>query len=153
MTNDPAPSPPAPTCWINTVSRAHVLGGVEGGFTQADHGRPTRLRKLRRGDRIVFYSPRTEFRGGEPLQAFTALGVVGDDEPYQVEVTPDFRPWRRRVAFDAAARDAPIRPLLDDLSFVSDPKRWGFVFRRGLFAVPCEDAERIASAMGVPLRA
>lgn len=50
--------------WINTVSRAHVLGGVEGGFTQADHGRNTRLRQLARGDWLVFYSPRTEFRGG-----------------------------------------------------------------------------------------
>ena len=146
MTNTPTPL----TCWVNTISRAHVLGGVAGGFTQADHGRPTRLRKLRRGDRIVFYSPRTEFGGGEPLQAFTALGIVEDDEPYQVEVTPDFQPWRRRVAFDVSAHEVLIRPLLDDLSFISDPKRWGFVFRRGLFAVPCEDLERIAAAMGVP---
>lgn len=135
-----------PSCWINTVSRAHVRVGVEGGFTQADHGKPTRLRKLRRGDRIVFYSPRTEFRGGQPLQAFTAIGRVIDDEPYQVQMSPDFHPWRRRVAFDEA-EEAPIRPLLEHLSFIPNPERWGMVFRRGLFEVPCEDFDRIAQAM------
>jgi hypothetical protein len=46
--------------WINTVSRDHVQTGVEGGFTQADHGKRTRLKRLERGDRIVFYSPRAE---------------------------------------------------------------------------------------------
>ena len=44
--------PPTPTCWINTVSRAHVRAAVEGGFTQADHGRPTRLERLRRNARV-----------------------------------------------------------------------------------------------------
>jgi hypothetical protein len=29
--------------WINTVSLEHVERGVEGGFTQADHGKNTRL--------------------------------------------------------------------------------------------------------------
>ena len=41
--------------WINTMSRDHVMRGVEGGFTQANHGRPTALRKLQRGDVMVFY--------------------------------------------------------------------------------------------------
>ena len=27
--------------WINTVSRDHVQRGVAGGFTQANHGKPT----------------------------------------------------------------------------------------------------------------
>ena len=138
----------APSCWINTVSRAHVRAAVEGGFTQADHGRNARLKRLRRGDRLAFYSPRTEFRGGVPLQAFTAIGTVTDDEPYQVEVSPDFHPWRRRVDFEAT-QEAPIRPLLERLSFTPDSSHWGVVFRRGLFEVPCEDVELIASAMRV----
>ena len=59
-----------PRYWINTVSRDHVQRGMEGapkrarvirGFTQANHGRPTGLRKLQRGDLMVFYSPRTAY--------------------------------------------------------------------------------------------
>lgn len=137
-------------CWINTVSKAHVVVGMQGGFTQADHGRATRLARLGLGDLIAFYSPRTEFRGGEPLQAFTALGRIVDSEPYQVAMTADFHPWRRRLAF-FACRDAPIRPLLGELSFIADASRWGMVFRRGLFEVPYSDLMRIAAAMGVRL--
>ena len=136
--------------WINTVSRAHVLTGVAGGFTQADHGRDTRLRQLHRGDWLVFYSPRTEFRGGEPLQAFTAIGQIADDAPFQVEMSPDFHPWRRAVAF-AASREAPIQPLIPDLAFIEDKQRWGFPFRRGMFRIERADFARIAAAMGVAL--
>src|SRR6478752_3609385 len=84
-------------CWINTVSREHVLWGVEGGYTQADHGKNTRLRQLAPGDTIAFYSPRTEMRGGEPLQEFTALATVTGDEVFQVEMTPEFHPGRLAV--------------------------------------------------------
>ncbi|NTU81774.1 MAG: EVE domain-containing protein [Chloroflexales bacterium] len=136
--------------WINTISRAHVLTGVGGGFTQADHGRDTRLRQLRRGDWLVFYSPRTEFRGGEPLQAFTAMGQIADDAPYQVEMTLTFHPGRRAVTF-VASREAPIQPLIPGLSFIEDKQRWGFPFRRGLFRVERADFAQIAAAMGVAL--
>ena len=67
--------------WINSVSFEHVQAGVAGGFTQADHGRATTLRKLSKGDWIVFYSPRTHFRAGSPLQHFTAIGRIKDTEP------------------------------------------------------------------------
>src|SRR5882757_9878622 len=92
---DPRQRAPTMRYWINTVSKDHVLRGVEGGFTQADHGRSTRLRKLAKGDLLVFYSPRTAFGAGEPLQAFTALGEITDEAPYQAELGPDFHPWRR----------------------------------------------------------
>lgn len=134
--------------WINTVSRDHTRHGVAGGFTQAGHGRSTGLKRLAKGDAIAFYSPRTQLNGGEPLQRFTALGLVMDDEPYQAEMTPDFHPWRRRVGF-LPCEEAPIQPLLDDLSFIQDKRRWGYPFRRGLFEIPREDFERIARAMGV----
>lgn len=133
--------------WVNTISRSHVERGVAGGFTQADHGAATRLKRLQRGDRIVFYSPRTDFEAGVPLQAFTAVGTIADDEPYQVEMSPDFRPWRRAVTF-VQGHEAPIAPLLADLTFIADKKRWGFPFRRGLFEIPAPDFARIAEAMG-----
>ena len=132
--------------WINTVSRDHVRLGIEGGFTQANHGRPTTLRRLARGDLLVFYSPRTSLQGGEPLQRFTAIGRIADDEVYQAEMTPTFHPWRRRVDF-LASEEAPIKDLVDELGFIRDKHRWGFPFRRGLFETAEEDFRRIAAAM------
>ena len=132
--------------WINTVSRSHVHRGVAGGFTQANHGRPASLRRMHRGDAIVFYSPKTDFPDGDTLQAFTALGRIADDEVYQVEVTADFRPWRRRVEFDDVS-ETPIRPLLDDLEFIEDPARWGYKFRFGVFEISEHDFEVLRHAM------
>ncbi|MGI9189423.1 MAG: EVE domain-containing protein [Longimicrobiaceae bacterium] len=136
--------------WINTISLPHVRIGVEGGFTQADHGENTRLKRLEEGDLIAFYSPRTEFRGGEPLQAFTAIGRLADAEPYQVEMTPEFHPWRRWVEF-LESEAAPIRPLIEKLDFIRNKQQWGYPFRRGLFEVKRADFERIAGAMNVEL--
>ena len=134
--------------WISTVSREHVRVGVGSGFTQADHGKNTRLKRLSGGDWLVFYSPRTELRGGEALQTFTAIGRVADGEPYQVELTPQFHPWRRKVDF-CRAQEAPVRLLIGDLDFIANKKRWGYPFRRGLFEIGREDFGRIARAMGV----
>ena len=136
--------------WINTVSRDHVHAGVEGGFTQANHGRATNLRRLARGDLVAFYSPRTSYPDGEPLRHFTAVGRVLDDTPYQVEMTATFHPWRRRVQF-LACEEAPIQDLIDELGFIPDRSRWGFPFRRGLFEIGAEDFQRIARALKVDL--
>ncbi|HEV8629879.1 MAG TPA: EVE domain-containing protein [Thermoanaerobaculia bacterium] len=136
--------------WLNTVSRDHVQRAVAGGFTQADHGKATRLRQLARGDLLAFYSPRTHYPDGEPLRVFTALGRIADEAPFQVEMTPTFHPWRRKVEF-LPAREAPIAPLLPDLDFIANKAAWGMYFRRGLFAVGAEDFARIAAAMGIAL--
>ena len=71
--------------------------------------------RLQAGDRIVFYSPRTDYPDGEPLQEFTACGVVTGMDVYQVELAPDFHPWRRAVTF-VACTPTPIKPLLGQLS-------------------------------------
>jgi hypothetical protein len=134
--------------WINTVSRDHVRRGLEGGFTQANHGRPQALRRLMAGDYIVFYSPKEDFAGNSPLQAFTALGQVVDDALYQVEVAPGFTPWRRNVAF-RVCEEAPIRPLIAELTFIRDKTKWGYPFRVGLFEIPRDDFHIIARAMNV----
>jgi hypothetical protein len=135
------------TNWINTVSRDHVQQGARGRFTQANHGKPHMLRRMAKGDWIVFYSPRSALSGGEPLQAFTAIGQIADDEPYQVQVTPpDFVPWRRNVDF-VAGNETPIRPLIDDLHFIEDKKRWGYKFRFGVFTIDDHDLDLIRQAM------
>jgi len=134
--------------WINTVSRDHVVRGKEGQFTKANHGRPTGLKKVGRGDYIAFYSPRTELTGGETVQSFTGVAVVTDEKAYQEPVTPDFHPWRRHVEY-LPATDAPIRPLIDELEFIRNKKSWGFTFRRGFFEINEGDFQKIAQAMGV----
>ena len=134
--------------WVNTISRDHVRQGVEGGFTQAGHGKASGLKRLRAGDWLVFYSSKTSLHNGEPVQAFTAIGRVADDELYQVELTPGFRPWRRKLEF-AKCVEAPIRPLIAELTFIKDKKHWGYGFRFGLFEIPHEDFARIKRAMVV----
>ncbi|MCX6500693.1 MAG: EVE domain-containing protein [Arthrobacter sp.] len=131
---------------MNTVSLDHVQAGVSGGFTQADHGAESRLRRLRPGDGIVFYSPRTSLRGGVPVQQFTAIAVVTGDQPYQVNMSEDFHPWRLAVRF-ARCRAVDAKSLVPLLSFIQDPTHWGLPFRRGLFAIPEADYRVIAAAM------
>lgn len=135
--------------WINTVSKDHVLRGVEGGFTQAGHGKNTGLKRLQDGDWMVFYSPKTALNEGEPAQAFTAIGQVNGDEPYQAEMRPDFHPWRRHVTFYDCI-ETPIKPMIGELSFIKDKNRWGSLFRFGLFQIPEADFDLIRDAMRTP---
>lgn len=136
--------------WINVVSRDHVQRGAAEGFTHANHGKPWALKKMQRGDWIIFYSPKTAFTDGEPLQAFTAIGQVIDDEPYQAEMSPDFHPWRRDVDFKQS-HEAPIRPLIDELDFIENKQSWGYKFRFGVIEIGEKDFLTIAKAMSVEL--
>jgi hypothetical protein len=43
------------------------------------------------------------------------------------------------------AVEAPIIPLIEKLSFVTDKSKWGFPFRRGSFSIPELAFELIAS--------
>jgi hypothetical protein len=140
-----APSPER-RFWINTVSLDHVEAAVRGGFTQADHGAGTRLRRPRPGDQMVFYSPRTSLRGGQPVRQFTAWATITGDKPYQVHVSDEFRPWRLAVTFHACER-VDAKPLADRLSFITDPAHWGLPFRRGLFQIPRRDFLTITAHM------
>lgn len=136
--------------WINTVSKDHLQRGIAGGFTQANHGKPTMLKWLHAGDYIVFYSPKTAYEGGEPLQAFTAICRVADDELYQVEMMPNFKPWRRNVDF-LDSQEVSIKPLIDDLEFIQDKSKWGYKFRFGMFEISEHDFKLIAQAMTTKL--
>lgn len=136
--------------WINTVSLEHVQNGISGGFTQAQHGSPAGIRRLGPGDLVAFYAPKTSMHAGEPLQSFVAVAEVLDEQPYQVHMTPAFQPWRRHVLF-REARQTPIAPLLERLAFIRDKRRWGYVFRRGLFEISEMDFLLIAGAMALTL--
>lgn len=135
--------------WIGVASRSHVVIGVQGGFAQLSHGKAAPLRRLHAGDWLVYYSPKTRLDGGEPLQAFTAIGRVVDDVIYQHEMSPDFIPHRRDVQYVIDCHDAPIQPLIERLDFIRDKQRWGYPFRQGLIEISERDFAMIAAAMGV----
>ncbi len=134
--------------WIGVASRDHVMKGVAGGFCQLGHGKAAPVKRLSPGDWIVYYSPRTTMEEGEPVQAFTAIGRIKPGEPYAGDMGGGFHPVRRDVAF-LKVKEAPIRPLLDALSFTKGRASWGYAFRRGSFAISEADLATIAEAMGV----
>ncbi|HTW89578.1 MAG TPA: EVE domain-containing protein [Candidatus Binataceae bacterium] len=133
--------------WIGVASRDHVMIGAAGGFCQLGHGKAAPIRRLSPGDWIVYYSPCISYPDGAPLQAFTALGEVLPGEPYTVAMSPGFVPTRRDLRF-VASHEAPIKPLLERLSFIADQKSWGQIFRRGLVEISERDFRVIANAMG-----
>lgn len=133
--------------WIGVASRDHVMTGVAGGFCQLSHGKHAPVARLQPGDRIAYYSPRAEMNAGAPVQAFTAIGEIKPGEPYEGIMGGGFRPIRRDVDF-FTANEAPIRPLLDKLSFTRGRKSWGYLFRRGVFEISADDYGVIAEAMG-----
>ncbi|SFL86865.1 EVE domain-containing protein [Variovorax sp. OV329] len=133
--------------WIGVVSRSHVQKGVREGFIQLNHGKKAAVQRLHAGDGVAIYSPRTDYPDGAPLQAFTAIGTVVSGEVYQVQMTPDFHPFRVDVEFHTCS-EAPIRPLIEDLSFIRDKTHWGAAFRFGYLRVPEADFLRVAQAMG-----
>jgi hypothetical protein len=134
--------------WIAVASAEHVRRGRTEGFMQVCHGKAAPLRRIHPGDRVIYYSPTVVFGVKDRLQAFTAIGVVRDGDPYQFERSERFCPFRRDVAW-LAAHEAPIRPLLDTLEFSAGQRNWGQKLRFGLFAISDHDMQVIAAAMRV----
>ncbi|MEV0465362.1 EVE domain-containing protein [Nocardia tengchongensis] len=139
--------------WLAVVSRDHVRRGVELGFAQANHGKRAAVERMSAGDGLVYYSPRTGMREGEPIKSFTALGTIAEGPAWQVEALPNstagggcFRPWRRAVDYDRDARQVPIDDLRTELDLTSVPN-WGIVLQRGLVELTAHDFELISRAM------
>ena len=133
--------------WIGVVAQEHALRAMAGGFAQVNHGKAGPLERVRAGDGFAIYSPRIAHPDGEPLQAFTAIGRVRSGRVYQVDEADDFRPFRVDVDYLPAA-PAPIRPLIESLTFLRSKTHWGAAFRFGFLRVPTDDFARIAVAMG-----
>ncbi len=129
------------------ASKDHVLKGVEEGFAQAGHGRKDFISKPSKGDWLVFYSSKDKFEDGTPLQKFTAIGKVNDEEPYQANAGNNFKPYRRNVEF-SKSNEAEIRPLLEHLNFIKNKKKWGFYLISGFREISKEDFIIIKKAMG-----
>lgn len=134
--------------WIGVVARDVVQVAVKAGYAQLNHGQKEPLVEMHAGDGIIFYSPKDHFPGGKPLQNFTGIGRVKTGQVYEEAVGADPMPYRIEIEF-FHAREIPIRPLIDQLSFIEDKTHWGYPFRIGYVNIPEKDFRTIAEAMGV----
>ena len=132
--------------WIAVASAEHVAIGRAQGFMQVGHGKGVPLKRLHAGDRIAYYSPVRVLGIKGVCQAFTAIGTVRDERVYQGHMGNGFEPFRKDVDW-LDADEAPIRPLLEVLSFTQGKSNWGYAFRFGLLNVTADDMDAIAEAM------
>lgn len=134
--------------WIIVASKDHVMQGVSLGIAQGGHGKRSGLAGMHKGDMIVYYSPKAQLESIKTLHAFTAIGEIADEELFQVEESPDFKPFRRKVLYTKTG-DVRIGPLIQDLTFIGNKKSWGYAFRFGLLEIPKEDFDRISEKFPV----
>ena len=62
--------------WIAVASAEHVRRGRSEGFMQVNHGKAAPLKRVKPGDRVVYYSPALTLGGKDKLQCFTDIGTV-----------------------------------------------------------------------------
>lgn len=132
--------------WIITASKEHVQDGARGGFAQACHGKSTPLRKMNKGDYVIYYSSKEYFDKKEKCQKFTAIGQVKADEIYQFEMTPEFCPFRIDIDF-LESNEISIIPLINELEFIPNKQKWGYPFRWGILEINKHDFELISTLM------
>lgn len=132
--------------WVTVASRDHVLIGVQAGFTQACHGKPSPLKRMRVGDWVLYYSPKFEFGRENKCQAFTAIGKVTGDMIYQFDMGNGFMPFRRNVEF-LNCTEVSVLPLIPALTFIQNKTNWGYIFRFGFFEIQKDDFDLISSQM------
>lgn len=140
------------TYWMGVASEEHAWAGRDGGFAQLGHGKHTAVKSLKAGDWIVYYSPKEKMGQGDAVKAFTTIGSVTSEEPYQVTQSQGFKPFRVDVDYVQNAGTAPIAPLLEILDLTKDRgSNWGIVMRRSKSKLSPDDMRKIAHAMNVPL--
>ena len=132
--------------WVGVASKEHVQRGVGGGFCQLCHGKQQPLKRMSKGDWIIYYSSKEIFAEDTPCQKFTAIGQIVGDEPYQFQMERNFVPFRRDVNFKQC-KEVAIHPLIEHLSFIKSKKNWGYTFRFGVLEIPQEDFRLLAANM------
>lgn len=132
--------------WVIVASKDHVKAGIEAGIAQACHGKVAPLKRMRKGDFVLFYSGKQTMGKLDKCQEFTAIGEVKNEDTYAFQMTPDFCPSRRDIAF-FEHRDVSILPFINELEFIQDKQKWGYPFRFGFFEINQHDFELISTQM------
>ena len=132
--------------WVIVASKDHVKRGIAEGIAQTCHGKSGPLKRMKKGDFVIYYSGKLTFGQPDKCQEFTALGKVIDDEIYQFQVSENFCPSRRNIEF-LQSQDTSILPLIESLDFIQNKKSWGYPFRFGFFEINFHDFDLISSPM------
>lgn len=132
--------------WMIVVSKDHVKKGMAEGIAQACHGKASPLRRMKKGDFVIYYSGKQRWGRPERCQEFTAIGQVTDDEVYPFQMTEDSCPYRRNISF-FENRDISIIPFIEKLEFIENKKSWGYPFRFGFFEINQHDFDLISHQM------
>ncbi len=132
--------------WIGVACKEHVENGVKLGICQFCHGKSAPAKRLQKGDFLIYYSSKHIMEGSELYQKFTAIGVVKDDAPYQVEMENGFKPFRRNIEY-LDAQHVDIKPLIPLLPFIKNKSSWGYVFRYGFLEIDQGSFEIIGKEM------
>ncbi|MCP3660390.1 MAG: EVE domain-containing protein [Bacteroidetes bacterium] len=128
--------------WMATVSKEHVLHGIELGIAQACHGKKYPLQRMKKGDGIIFYSPKDKMQSSNKLQEFTGIGIIKNDKIYQVDLGA-FKPFRTQVDFFKDFRTLKISLL------PIERKKWFTKIRFGHFEINQIDFLYIANLMNI----
>ncbi|MFE6167460.1 EVE domain-containing protein [Viridibacillus arvi] len=134
--------------WVGVVSEEHVRIGEKGEFAQLCHGKCAPLKKMKEGDWLIYYSPKTKYPDGKPLQSFTAIGTVKSGIIYRFEMNPQFIPFRMDIEYQPC-QNISLSSIKKMLEFVNENANIGLLFRRGHFEIEQKDFMTIANAMGV----
>lgn len=132
------------SAWLGVASADHVRRGVSLGIAPIGHGKRSGLARMRPGDALIYYSPVERLGDRRPLRQFTAIGTVADGEIWRADEA-DFKPHRRRVAYEPEAHPVPPTQVRAQLHLTSQPN-WGYQLRRGLVELDEHDAELVATA-------
>ena len=96
--------------WMGVASAEHARGGRDGGFAQLGHGKHIAVKSLKKGDWIVYYSPREGMGTDEVVQAYTTIGTtIGSVTSCRVDVNSESQqsckikawPWDRSILWGA----------------------------------------------------
>lgn len=132
--------------WIIAASKDHVKNGITEGIAQACHGKAAPLKRMQKGDFVIYYSGKQFFGKPDRCQEFTAIGKLTGDDVYRFQMTPDFCPSRRNIEF-YESNDISILPLINRLDFIKNKKSWGYPFRFGFLEINQYDFDLISSLM------
>src|SRR5262249_6421920 len=89
------PSSPSTRTWVIVAALEHARRGLVEGFVMANHGKKAPLARMAVGDRVLVYSPRTDFPAGAPFRAIAIVGAITGAEPEPSAVIPGG--FRRRA--------------------------------------------------------
>lgn len=135
-----------PKYWVIVASKDHVKTGLSGSFAQACHGKSAPLKRMRKGDFVLYYSGKQTMGNPDKCQEFTAIGQVKNDDTYPFQQTADFCPSRRDIEY-FNHKDISILPLINDLDFIPNKQSWGYPFRFGFFEINQHDFDLISAQM------